>query len=483
MTHQQVRITTLLAVILYHQNRGSIMFLGIDLGKTSFDGVALDPRGEVIGRAHLQVKDEVLLDPKALWEAFCKLIQELLEDTRPDAGPVECLGVCGGESNALFLNRSGEQACRTLSLTQKIAAPYADYFEATARRSRAITGQITGPNSLVSQLLYYRDTDPQGFGAIEKAVFPKDYLVWRLTGRWVTDVATASTTCLFDPVRQDWSQKILQAIGLKEDLLPSVERPDEIVGTVQDTCSQDTGLGGVQVITGACANVLQAVSAGCQTAGSGLLQIGDTAQVLSLSDTFLPNPLRKVEAGAYVLEGLFCETVKTGPAGLFREWANHLGAPAGSISQEGANEIYFIPNLEHGGLLAGLSPMTTPGDIALGVLYGVAFEIVEAIKSMEALEELGRDFILVAPEEIGRSWAPYLASALNRNLRLVVDDRFLGAKGAALMGRGAVSSLSTQDTYPPADNLAVFEPQSEASAHFEEISPRLAGLKSRLTHA
>ena len=64
------------------------------------------------------------------------------------------------------------------------------------------------------KLLWVRDHEPQHFERVRKLLLPKDYVRFRLTGEFATEVSDASGTALFDVVNRRWSFEMMDALGL-----------------------------------------------------------------------------------------------------------------------------------------------------------------------------------------------------------------------------------------------------------------------------
>ncbi|MFT8029275.1 FGGY family carbohydrate kinase, partial [Salmonella enterica subsp. enterica serovar Enteritidis] len=65
------------------------------------------------------------------------------------------------------------------------------------------------------------------FGTVES------WLIWKLTGRHVTDYANASRTMLFDIHRLAWDEELCGILGVPTAMLPQPVPNSAVYGTVQ----------------------------------------------------------------------------------------------------------------------------------------------------------------------------------------------------------------------------------------------------------
>ncbi len=70
----------------------------------------------------------------------------------------------------------------------------------------------------------------------------KDYLIYLITGKYVIDPTTASTTGLYNIRKKYWEESLLELLGLKKENLPTILPPDEVVGRTNGTFGLPEGI-------------------------------------------------------------------------------------------------------------------------------------------------------------------------------------------------------------------------------------------------
>ncbi|GAB1440891.1 hypothetical protein MASR2M36_36760 [Providencia sp.] len=56
-----------------------------------------------------------------------------------------------------------------------------------------------------------------------KVLLPKDYLRWKMTGEFVSEMSDASGTLWLDVAKRDWSDELLSATNLTREQMPSLD--------------------------------------------------------------------------------------------------------------------------------------------------------------------------------------------------------------------------------------------------------------------
>ncbi len=107
----------------------------------------------------------------------------------------------------------------------------------------AVTGiQPLQINSLF-QLYAVAQSNATILGACDALLFMPDLLNLLFTGRRCSEFTIASTSQLLDIQRKDWSQSIMERLGLPARILMPLKRPGEVIGTVLPEIARETGLG------------------------------------------------------------------------------------------------------------------------------------------------------------------------------------------------------------------------------------------------
>ena len=91
-------------------------------------------------------------------------------------------------------------------------------------RGYRITGHRLSASYSAAKLLWVRDHEPEVYRHTHKILHAKDYIVHKLTGRFVTDYSDASGTNLLDIGRKQWSQEILEALDIPQGTVATRQR-------------------------------------------------------------------------------------------------------------------------------------------------------------------------------------------------------------------------------------------------------------------
>ncbi|MGC4019038.1 MAG: FGGY family carbohydrate kinase [Muricomes sp.] len=213
-------------------------YLGIDIGTSTAKITVIDEDGIVVGCCEQEYQYS---QPKPGWkeiwpQVWVKAVKagmaKLLSGIEPKE--VEAIGVSGQMHTTIFLDQSGVPI-RPAIMWNDVRTK--DYFPKlketlTQQDTRAIS-KIISTGSPAANLLWLRDNEEDAFKKLGKFVIGPDYLVYYLTGQYSTDYCQASTSSLYDTECLNWSETMMDLIGLSEDMYPPIKGSQEIVGNLR----------------------------------------------------------------------------------------------------------------------------------------------------------------------------------------------------------------------------------------------------------
>ena len=212
--------------------------LGIDIGTSGCKVLLLDETGSIVGQA---VAEYPMSTPQPGWteqnpEDWWHGVVECLRAIGVDEGgdcQVDAIGVTGQMHGSVFLDSAGEVIRPALLWNDQRTQSECREIESKigSERLKEITGNPALTGFQLPKILWLRNNEPENFLRLSKVLLPKDYIRYRLTGVFASEVSDASGTGCFDVPSRTWSTEILDRLALPLDLFPEVYESDEVTGT------------------------------------------------------------------------------------------------------------------------------------------------------------------------------------------------------------------------------------------------------------
>ena len=308
------------------------------------------------------------------------------------------------------------------------------------------TGNMAFAGFTASKLLWLRKNEEQNFARTAKIMLPKDYLAYKLTGKFATDYSDASGTLLLDVKNRRWSSEMCDICGISAGQLPQLFESYQPVGFVNREICERFGWGKVVVAVGAGDNAAAAVGTGCVNAGDCNVSLGTSGTVFIASDKFVQPSNNALHSfahanGRYHLMGCILSA-----ASANKWWIEDiLGAGydlPGAEALLGSNPVMFAPYLTgercpHNdvgvrGAFVGLSPQTTRLHMSLAVLEGVAFALRNCLELARSCGIAVRASSVCGGGARSALWQKIIANVLNVELSTLKTEQG-PAYGAAML--------------------------------------------------
>jgi len=148
------------------------------------------------------------------WKAVCQTTKELLEGVKNT--DVVAVSFSGQMMGCLCVNDKGEPLYNALIWADMRSTGQEslirdnideiDFYKTTGHR-------ISSSYSL-TKLMWIKENEPEVYKNTYKMLNAKDYIIYKLTGRFVTEQSDASSTCFMDLNTLKWSDKIIDIAGM-----------------------------------------------------------------------------------------------------------------------------------------------------------------------------------------------------------------------------------------------------------------------------
>lgn len=438
-------------------------------------------------------------DPAVWWEAVCSSSRQVLSTI--DAHQVKAVAFSAQMMGCLAVDAAGRALnpailyCdnRSSLLEKKLIDSLG--FD----RIYTITGHRPSASYSLTKLMWIRDNLPDVFEKTYKVLQAKDYMNYLLTGEFATDYSDASGTNAFDLSTLDWSNEILDAVGISRSLFPEAYPSTTQIGVVHRQASEQTGIPeGTPVIIGAGDGGCASLGAGSVSFGKPYLYMGSSSWVSIASKKPLPDEEKILFNWAHPVEGLYqpCATMQTAGGSISWFAKTYLGKDDGKTMDEvniraqqsrpGADGLFFLPYL-----LGERSPWWNPK--AKGAFVGITLNTTNADHCRAVLESIAMNqkinFATMLSEVPDRRVMFIGGGAKNVFLRQILADvlgcemavpQFLAeatSMGAALLG-GVGSGLYEDFTIIEKMNpiKEVVEPNKQLMSFYEDLTTQFVGL-------
>jgi len=303
--------------------------IGCDIGTSGTKTVLYDINGAVMSE-HLE--EYRLFNPKSgwaeqdpddWWEAALYGIRNVLINSYAKPEDIKAIGLSGQMHGLVMLDNDNKPLRKAIIWCDQRTKSECEEIESVIGRDRLI--RITGNPALtgftLSKLLWVKNNEPDVYKKCKKILLPKDYIRFKLTEKFVTDVSDASGMQMLDINTRQWSLELLEKFGIPYSLLPEVKESSENSGTISEEAAILTGLS-TSTIVAAGAGDQAAAAVGNGIVGKGLVSvtIGSSGVVFAMTDNPVFDIKGRIHTFCHAIKGKWHVMGVTQGAGLSMNW-------------------------------------------------------------------------------------------------------------------------------------------------------------------
>jgi xylulokinase len=449
------------------------MWLGIDIGTGGSRALLVDACGTVRAgytAPHEEMRMERPLwaeqRPENWWDAARAAVRGVLAEAGVDGSQIKAIGLSGQMHGLVMLDRAGQVIRPSLIWCDQRSQPQVDAVNAALGREtvlRFIANPVLTGFTL-PKLLWIRDNEPAHFELLRTVLLPKDYVRYRLTGEFATDVSDASGTAFFDVVKRRWSLEMMDALGLDRAMLPRCYESPEVTGAVSAEAAEATGLrAGTPVMAGGGDQAAGAVGNGIVEEGVVSCTLGTSGVVFAHMEKVAYDPAGRVHTFCHAVPGKWHVMGVTQGAGLSLQWFRNRLAAGTSYdelmaeaagSPAGAQGLFWLPYLmgertphldatARGGWI-GLTASHTRADLIRAIVEGVSYSQRDCLEIIEALGVPVRSVRASGGGAKSPFWRQLLAGILGKRVVTLAtqEGSAYGAALLALAGSGEYAGVA-----------------------------------------
>ncbi|MDE2852638.1 MAG: xylulokinase [Chloroflexota bacterium] len=490
--------------------------MGLDISTTGAKALIIDEAGAVIAVAN---SPQPISQPKPLWSeqnpadwwhGISASIRQALAEAGLRGEDISAIGLTGQMHGLVLLDAAGEVLRPSILWNDQRTQAQCDAMTETvgADRLLELTGNPAVTGFTAPKILWVRDNEPAIYARAAQVLLPKDYIRYKLTDSYATDLAGAAGTSLLNVAERAWSAEVLEALEIPAEWMPPVHEGTQVTSTISAAGAAATGLKpGTPVVGGGGDQAAGAVGMGCVKPEMIGVTVGTSGVVFAPLSRYAYEPEGRLHAFCHAVPDTWhFMGVMLSAAGSLQWYKDSIApdldfesllAEAADVPA-GSEGLFFLPYLTGErtphpdplarGAFIGMTTRHSRGHMTRAVLEGVAFGLKD---SFTLIDQAGLPDAYEARISGGGAkspiWQQIIADVLGAPL-VNVNTTEGGAFGAATLASVAAglyddaasaceAMIQTGDTVAVGADADVYAERYEI---YQSLYPTLKGTFARL---
>ncbi len=472
--------------------------LAVDIGTTSTKCMTITPDGNVLSVRQsfypTSFSDQGFAeqDPELIYKGAVEIIQACVV---PSA---KCVGI--SFSSAMHsITAVDQQGNPLLPLIIWSDLRSKEQFHELERKGFvgklcAITGTPVHPMTPLCKLLWLKENQPDVFLNAHKFISIKEFIFYRLTGKFIVDYSIASATGIFDIEKLDWAEEVLNLLALPADKFSTTVPISEKINLIESKAKELRLDENTPIIAGASDGCLAQLGSGAMDKGDLTITLGTSGAVRIASSKRLMDSEGKIfnyllHEGEYICGG------PTNSGTAIVDWFAKNFNPSSDrnikiLSEEvesipaGSEGLMMLPYLlgerapiydpDARGVFFGVSVRHTPLHFQKALLEGICFELMWILELIEKSVGVSKRIFVSGGITHAPKWLQMLSNVLGREL-ILSENQDASSLGAAIVG---FESLGIELKLPH-DHSKIFSPNAANHKVYTSLFPVFKKLYSQ----
>lgn len=479
-------------------------FLGTDIGTTSTKAVLFDEWGKVISMHHVEyplsspTPSIAEQDPEEIFHAVLDAMKLAINKGGVNSNHIQLVSFSSAMHSVIAVDENNKPLTRCITWADTRAASWAEKIKnelnglAIYRR----TGTPIHPMSPLAKIAWLRSDHPEIFKRTAKFIGIKEYIFYKLFGKYVIDHSIASATGMFNLEQLAWDAEALTVAGISRQQLSEPVPTTYYLTGIHQEYAQDLGIPAeTPFVVGASDGVLSNLGVNAIDPGVVAVTIGTSGAIRTVTDKPVTDPKGRIFCYALTEKhwvvggpvnngGMTFRWVRDQLASAEVETAKRLGIDPYDVLTKiadkvtpGADGLIFHPylageraplwNANARGSFFGLGLHHKKEHMIRAVLEGVILNLYTVMLALQ--EMIGVPSKIQATGGFARSelWRQMMADIFNQEVTVPesIESSCLGAVVLGMYALGKIEDFSIMSKWvgsthahqPIAENVKIYE--------------------------
>ncbi|NMB96906.1 MAG: gluconokinase [Clostridiaceae bacterium] len=459
------------------------LFMGVDIGTSGVRAAIFDEKGKEVGLHHEEYPMICTepgmgeLDPDRVFKSTVNVIKSCIEKSGIEGKNIAAIGFSTQLFSILAVDSEGKCLTNVFTWADSRSVNHAELIKEKydyVKMYNSTGCRAQHPMYPVSKILWFKDTKSEIFAKTYKFISIKEYVLFRLYGKYVIDITDASTTGYFNIHNFTWDKYIIEdVLEISENILGEPVDCTYILKGMKKEYAEEVGINPeTPVVIGSGDGMLANVGCGVFDNTSMSSTIGTSGALRIATPKPILDPLQRtwcycftkdtwVAGGAINNGGIVLKWLRDQHKSAYEMEAREAGLKnvyqlfdlyANEINP-GSDGLIFLPfltgerspnwNASTKGTIHGLQLIHSGKHLVRAAMEAVIYRMFSVYEILTAFSDNVKQVIANGGYTNSEIWLQIQADVFNREIAVagINEASAFGAAYVAMAAIGAIGSL------------------------------------------
>ena len=397
------------------------LLIGLDAGTTAIKGILLNESGRILVNTSVEYvleypgPDLCEVNPDVYWKSAVEVIHRLITQSKCNPKNINALAFSSQGETLICIDKDGKPLRNALVWLDNRSTDEAEILKKTFGEKAVL--EITGQPEIIpiwtaTKILWLKRHEKSLFKKVHKFQLVEDHLVYRLTGKFLTNPSMVTSTLYFNILQHNWWPDMTGFLGIDQNKLPEIIKSGQLAGKLTIEAARETGLDkSTLIVSGTYDHAAGAIGAGNIRAGLVSETTGTALAMCVTLDKPLLSKKLNLPCHCHAVDGKYYLLPYGQTAGMVLRWfrdefcgeelqvasrdnknAYELMTSLAEKVPPGSDGLVMLPHLMGAGspefdvrakgVFAGLTPRMSKGHFIRAIMEAVASMVKKNLDPM-----------------------------------------------------------------------------------------------------
>lgn len=267
--------------------------LGLDIGTTSLKAVLFGQRGKIVASSTIEYPlshpkpDFAEQDPEQIFQVLLESVRRVQQEALAKGYRIKAIGFSTAMHSLIAMDANNNPLTPAIVWTDNRSIKQADRLkeELGGHDIYLRTGTPIHPMSPLSKILWMKEEAPEIFNKVRMFAGIKEFVLYKLFGRYISDYSIASATGLLRLETLDWDEGVLELLGISREQLPELVPTTHVLTGIQSSYAIEMGVPAeIPFVIGSSDGALANLGVAATAPGEVAVTIGTSGAIRTVTD-------------------------------------------------------------------------------------------------------------------------------------------------------------------------------------------------------